>query len=478
MTDSENHRFVLYHRRWLVLASFSLLSCSSAWIWITWAPIAVYLANDLWDTSLSAVDDLSGVFMYVYVPGSFISLYLVVNHLGLRRGLILGGLLNSAGAALRYAKFDDYRAVYIGTVICALAQTFTLSTPPLIAGNWFGANERATATALGILANQMGTAFGLGATTIIDVIDHSSGLLNKVALSVYLKFQFAFSAMALLALIIFSDDNPPTPPSVAALQNHDASQYDDKGRDNKKNPGTETTLLLSERSLIQDVGLSDKAENQCIDTKRCHPSYLQSIQMVFQNVVTLAFIACFGLTVGVYYTIPTFLSQILPPSWSDRAVGWVGVVYQMVGVLGSFFAGRVLDVNRNHRTMALWCLGLTLVFLVLFLIGTEASGFVHSSWATVGAIGLAGVCLSAFNTVGVELGTSITYPADEAAIAGILESAAELSGFLWVSIGGYIGDYNGSKTQTTRQIIAMLALCVLISFTILSSIRMDPRRPT
>ena len=54
--------------------------------------------------------------------------------------------------------------VFIGTFFCALGQCFTLATPPFIAGVWFGSKERGIATALGVLANQLGTALGLGAS--------------------------------------------------------------------------------------------------------------------------------------------------------------------------------------------------------------------------------------------------------------------------------------------------------------------------
>ena len=161
--------FILYPQRWSVLASFACLSMSSAWMWITWSPLTVLVA-DLWNVDEGAVDALSGVYMYIYVPCSFLSLYLVVTHLGLRRGLILGAAFNLSGAVLRYTGRSDYNSVYVGTILAAVAQTFTLSTPPLIAGSWFGATERGTATALGVLANQMGTALGMGITIFANFL--------------------------------------------------------------------------------------------------------------------------------------------------------------------------------------------------------------------------------------------------------------------------------------------------------------------
>jgi sugar phosphate permease len=448
--------FTLYRQRWFVLASYSVLSCSSAWMWITWSPIAVLL-TELWDVPLSAVADLSGVYMYVYVPFSFVSLNLVVNHLGLRRGLILGGIFNAIGAAIRYVYFDDYQSVYVGTLFCALAQTFTLSTPPLIAGSWFGADERATSTALGVLANQMGTALGLGAAILVDFSDSSStteGGLNPGTLQAYLKFQFVISCIALASVLLFSGSIPPTPPSLAAQM----TRYNNtlESASSKDTTSSEETPLLEKST----------------------PTYQGSVLMVFRDATSLAFVLSFGLTVGVYYTVPTFLSQLLSQTWSARSIGWLGVIYQLVGVVGSFVAGRVMDITQQHRKIALVCLVGAAVFLAVFFVMTTLSDILSTSWLAAGSIGLAGVCLSAFNTVGLELGTGMTFPADEAAVAGILESAAELGGFLWVSIGGTFVDASETSTQSAVQIALLLVCSVAVALCILLSFRTEVKRPS
>lgn len=156
---SVDQKFVLYPRRWIVLASFFLLSMSNSWMWITWSPLAEKAAR-FWDVSIDAVDGLSAVYMYIYVPFSFVSLHLVVHRLGLRGGLLASSILNGIGAIVRCACVASYRWVYLGTVIAALAQTFTLSAPPLLSANWFPDSERATATSIGVLANQLGITIG------------------------------------------------------------------------------------------------------------------------------------------------------------------------------------------------------------------------------------------------------------------------------------------------------------------------------
>jgi MFS family permease len=459
-----------------MLISFSVLSCSSAWIWITWAPIAVYLA-DMWDVPLSAVDDLSAVYMYVYVPCSFVSLYLVVNHMGLRNGLIIGGICNCIGAYLRFAYFEYYRVVYAGTFVCALAQTFTLSTPPLIAGNWFGAHERATSTSLGILSNQLGTALGLGAAVVVTFLDKTTGELDRGRLQSYLEFQFQIACIALFLVTIFAADKPLTPPSRAA--------YLTRGYCTKDGPDTEevssddsahneqTSLLLLERANERPTRLHD----QTVELNES-PTYIESILLVFRNGSAMILVLSFGLTVGVYYTVPTFFSQLMPLSWSPRAIGWLGVAYQLVGAAGSFMAGRIIDITQSHRLITLSCLVASLTFLAVYYCTLTANlDGLDVAWLGPVAIGCAGAALSAFNTVGIELGTSMMFPADEAAMAGILESAAELGGFLSVTIGGSITDSTESVSAAAGKIVALLTCCVAVSLVQFLCIKTELKRP-
>lgn len=88
--------FRLYGKRWFVLAAFSLLNLSNGWMWVTWSPLTALVAKH-WNVTEGQVDGLSGIYMYVFVPTSFFSMWLVVNHLGLSKGLMLGAVLNCLG---------------------------------------------------------------------------------------------------------------------------------------------------------------------------------------------------------------------------------------------------------------------------------------------------------------------------------------------------------------------------------------------
>jgi MFS family permease len=408
-------------------------------MWITWSPISALVAQ-LWNVSEGDIDALAGVYMYIYVPGSFVSLWLIVHRLHLRKGLLVGALLNVSGALVRYQGMNDYSHVYIGTLLCAMAQTFTLSVPPLLSGNWFGADERATATSIGVLANQFGTAVGLGATGLINFTD-STGKLNVTTLETYLCIQLGAATLALLLVIVFvTADRPPTPPSTAA------------------------TMLVSEMVVLPLCNDESKASEETLllngSTKmrlaETTPTYFESVHIVFQD--ALPFVLVFGLSVGTYYTIPAFLSQLVP--WAPKQSGWLGVLYQLSGTIGSFVSGLTLDRFQHHRLLCLMLLCSAAASLVIFAFTNQYY------FAVFGA----GFCLAAMNTVGMEFGTALTYPSNEAAVAGILECAAELCGFLLVTIGSYLPNVGCG-------FLVLLCGVIACSIVILSCSHVVSRRP-
>ncbi len=88
------------------------------------------------------------------------------------------------------------------------------------------------------------------------------------------------------------------------------------------------------------------------------------------------------------------------------------------------------------------------------------------------ACGCIGFSFSAFMSVGIEFGTALTYPAQEAAVYGVLDSTAELTGFLLVTLGGSIAD------DSKMVFIGILLATVLIAIVILWFIRGEVKRPT
>ena len=343
------------------------------------------------------MDALSGVYMYVFVPTNILAMWLVVNHLGLARGLHVGAFFNMMGSALMYGvgqsflhsmSWTDYQVKYIGVFCCALGQAFVLPMVALLSGNWFGEEERATATSLSTLAIQFGTLLGLGSTMVFDFRDEISEKLDPDKLDQYLQLQFIVSCTALGAVLVsLTDDRPPTPPSQAAA------------------------------TLAKDTAVAVK--------------YLDSVRLVLGSPSSRAFFCLFGLAVSCFYSIPAFLSQFMP-GWPPRHQGMLGAIFQIAAVLGCCAAGRLVSwFQLRYKTISLLLLGGCLVSVTLYLVSVEYQSYL----AMVACAGM-GFFFSSFMSVGIEFGTALTFPADEAAVYGLLDSTGEFSGFLLVTLGG------------------------------------------
>lgn len=366
--------------------------------------------------------------MYVFVPTNFLSMYLVSNHLGLAIGLKTGALLNCLGAIVRFAGgAQSYFFVYVGTFLCAIGQTFILPMLPLLSGSWYGSHERAEATGMGALAYQTGMLIGLGATAAVDFriagTEGGGAEMDADKLDNYLKLQMVVAIVAMAMIFAnVTTDRPKTPPSAATAN-------------------------------ITGHGLE------------IH--YRESIRLIYQNPASVAFFVVFGLSVGVFYAIPTFLSQIVP-SWPPRDQGWLGGIYQISAVIGCFAAGKIVDMfDQKYKLVALYLLAGCIASVGGFMLAVS-----QQSYFAMIACGCIGFCFSAFMSVGIEFGTALTYPAQEAAVYGVLDSTAELSGFLLVTVGGAMNN------DARMEFIAILFATVSVSIVILWFIQGEVKRPT
>jgi len=162
----------------------------------------------------------------------------------------------------------------------------------------------------------------------------------------------------------------------------------------------------------------------------------------------------------------------------------LGVVYQLIGNVSAVFSGIVVDKTQKHRMV---CIGAVLCAAVALLVLTVAeyelllweqttAASLKDSWqlniAIPIALSLSALGLAAWMSVGLEFGTALTYPADEAAVGGVLQAFAQFFGFLWVSIGGALIESVRSAFS------ALLTFATLLALLLLTVNRAESRRPS
>ncbi|XP_037065187.1 solute carrier family 49 member A3 isoform X2 [Peromyscus leucopus] len=149
-----------YARRWVFLLVVSLLSCSNAMLWLSFAPVADTVAQHFF-LSMEQVNWLSLVYLVVSIPFGMAAIW-VLDSVGLRGATVLGAWLNFAGSLLRAVPCLDVRipnpfAFFMsGQSLCAVAQTLVISSPAKLAALWFPEHQRATANMISTMSNPLG----------------------------------------------------------------------------------------------------------------------------------------------------------------------------------------------------------------------------------------------------------------------------------------------------------------------------------
>ena len=166
--NAEEAQVKVYFKRWIVLIAFSLITLINAFNWIEYniiqdVTISFFNQSLPSDSALQndAVNWFSMIYMLCYIPLVFPAMFLL-DRKGLKLSCILGALLTTIGAVIKCAAVrpDLFAVAMLGQTICGIAQSFTLSVPARLSALWFGSSEIATATSIGVFANQLGSAIG------------------------------------------------------------------------------------------------------------------------------------------------------------------------------------------------------------------------------------------------------------------------------------------------------------------------------
>jgi hypothetical protein len=325
----EDVEITLYGRRYGMLALFCILSVSNASMWIQFGSIDDHVRS-YFGISNNGVNWLSMIYMLVYPPLCFPMLFFVDKY-GLRVAVTSGAFLNALAAGLRYIGGmrggpEGFIWVFTGQTLAGIGQLFVLGVPPLLSAVWFGDRERATATSVGVLANQLGSAVGFLSAPLVSTDADIKPLLG---------ITFYICCGTLLLLVFLFQDHPPTPASLsqaASLQNG-----------NKRH---------SESAPSEPLLAGDAEEEEEENSRAGKSNILAEIIELLQNKDFTKLMLAYGVLVGVVYGVCTLLAQLLEPFYgqsNENAYGFIGIVVILAGVPASLAAGIVLDWAKQFH---------------------------------------------------------------------------------------------------------------------------------
>ncbi len=291
--------------RWLILASFMVITAINQALWITFAPITseamkFYSASDL------AIGLLSLCFMAIYILIFLPSAWLI-DTWGIRRTVSVGALLTAVFALTRGIFASNFTMVIISQVGIAVGQPLVLGATTKLAGRWFPLDERATATGLGTLAIYLGVLLSLLATPLL-----TAGYGMKGALVIW----GVVAAVAALFFILVARERPATP----------------VGR-----PEDEV------RSLMFD-----------------------GLRSMIRRRDFLFLLAIFFVGLGMFNGITTWIEEIVGPrGFSTSQAGVAGGAMLIGGIIGAFIVPLVSDSLRRRKPFVI----LALIGLIPGLLG-------------------------------------------------------------------------------------------------------------
>lgn len=387
---------------------------------------------------------------------------------GLRNSLYFSSGMNFVGSLLRYMKIQSYAWVYLGTMCCAVSSAFSMSLPTFLSAEWFGTHERATATTIGVLAEHFGIAAGLGATMVVAVTYDS--------VVHYTFAQCLLSGIAMVAILIFvNEDRPQSPPSAAAAAKKKLSILQFTDLHNTSNTIMKTNVT-SPPPITVGQDPRNNNNNTAITTMFFHPYYLYrplstsadqpqsyptnkwkgttttfllqaqraaeilkdhrtTIVSLLSNSSVFLFAIVYGVSVGVFDAICTFLSQYLP--YDPKECGYIGIVFVLVGFIGSFLVAFCMDSFTDRYWMATFSTTVGCAASMIFLWLTVWLA-VESRFLIYTAIVLNGIFLSALISAGFEYGAAITYPSDENIVSGLLNCFSHVIAWALIECKEYI----------------------------------------
>eukprot|EP00127_Corallochytrium_limacisporum_P000254 Clim_evm1s9 gene=Clim_evmTU1s9 len=380
-----------YRRRWVMLTLFAMGSATSAIIWITFSPINS-LTQTYYGVNNVQVNALSIVFMAAYVPSSLASNW-IFEKFGARPGLLGASVLNCISALLRFISTESnaeprgdnaYVILIVGQTVGAIAQPFFTNMPARVAGVWFPLEERDIATVIAALANVVGIGIGSILPTAFTTDDD-----NAVNMFDLLLTELVIVIASLLLSVIFFEEKPPLPPSQSEV--------------NKVN---DKQLKLEFKQVLRDRNF-------------------------------LVLLVAFGVGLGFFNALTTLVEQIVDKSgYSSNDAGTFSAVLLGCGLVGAIFTGIVLDRCHAYNLFLRGYATVAAAAIVIFLAVLRPNNFA----AITIMFAIMGTFMLPLLPIAFECGVECTFPVSEDLTTGLLMSAGQVFGIIFIFALGKLLD--------------------------------------
>ncbi|KAF1795362.1 Major facilitator superfamily domain [Phytophthora cactorum] len=348
-----------------MLAILSVLSAVNQAICYSYAPIST--SGGEVGASTSRGNSHHGL-LISYIPTSFIGSW-IMDQKSLAYGVVLGGLLQAAGASLRYfACFLDP----VGVV------RDSIWTTARVAGN--AVHGKFTAS---FLCELVPSIHAGGSTSVA---------LNANALGtalVYLTAPFLVHSRA---------DIPSWNLYIA--------------------------LLAVDRAWLpySSFGQPLNQNQSFLDNSKVHKYDWSQWWTAFSHTGFWRTIVAFSLAECIVNALSALLDEFLSvTTFSKTQIGFIGAAFIVSSLVGGQLVSQQVDKMRNHKTVALICLLLTAISIGAFQLVPKVK-----VQATLLSLLVLGAVLGPIQPIVLELGVECSYPTSEATVAALQQLCGNL----------------------------------------------------
>ncbi|KAL5009480.1 hypothetical protein ScPMuIL_011785 [Solemya velum] len=440
--DNHNLETAVYHRRWYVLALYSLLAVTNAAVWNTWGPIAK-ASEDVFGWTDSQIELLTNWGNIMFVVSSAFFSWLTFSK-GLRWAAIIGSILIATATGLRCISDSPSTATWlinIAHILNGLAGPVWASAPPVLSAAWFPAHQRTTATAITSMASYIGVAIGFiigplmvpaapntarNQTNMSDIImdfdcEDSSEINTNRSINIdfilqerrnimrLMYVEAGWAVLLMILVLIYFPAKPPKPPSISA----------------------------------------------CIGRL----NFISGFKILVRNGQFWLIGMAYFIPLGVNQAWATVLDVILTPHGiSMNEAGWLGFFGIIAGTVSALLMAWFSDIFSKHMK---WFLSTLMVLAAGFYLWFTLilNGWAPNNTASIySSVILGGLFLMCGPPLFFEMASEITFPVPEAVSVFFLTLLFNLMGTIFLSLNIGNGWQNWANVGCIVACLPMLVI--------------------
>ncbi|RWS25113.1 feline leukemia virus subgroup C receptor-related protein 2-like protein [Leptotrombidium deliense] len=368
-----------------MLLMFCSLNFMQQFQWLQYSIIANIIVR-FYDVTINDVNWTSVITFVVLIP-IMIPCTWVLEKVGLRNYLIIGALFNFIATVIKCMSVNPtlFWVTLLGQAFNGISVPFIQPLSAQIARTWFPKDKISRATGIGVFSMFIGSMLS---SLIPVLLVPNSDNKEEIAIGLSRMFiaQAVFAAIQIICILIYFEEEPPTPPS--------------------------------------------KAESSAYSVRRSE-SYFQSMKRVLNiNLILILFVyAICGSESNSFLTV---LNQMILQHFKkdEKLVGIIGFLANGGSMMSTFVIGLILDKYKCYKQLIFICYSVSCCLFIILAITIH----VQSITLLMMVATILGFTINSYPTIIFNFASELTYPEPE----GVSSSLCVLTSQILSTIATFV----------------------------------------